>query len=187
MRVSIALLADDAFQQTFQERQDAICQDYGFTPDNHDFWPHVSLKMPFVTADVDSVRSYFQEFADTVPPLTLNLTEMELWSVPAQNDETGVLFLNVAEKDTLHILHNRLNHELMERFQNTQAPFDGDDFHFHLTLATGGASKETYQHIWEREQQNWPRCRCSIKAISLAFQDETAPEKGWQRGWTHSY
>jgi 2'-5' RNA ligase len=182
VRVSIALLAEDAFQQTFQVRRDAISREYEFTPDNHGFWPHVSLKLPFVTTDLAGVSALFQEFAATVPPLTLTLTGLDLWTVPAGEGETGVLFLNVAEQKMLASLHERLNQGLTLRFDNTQAPFDGAAFHFHLTLAVGGASVEVYRRILETERRHWPACECRINAISLASQDDAVPEKGWQFG-----
>lgn len=182
MRVSIALLAEDAFQQTFQARREAISRAYRFTPDNHGLWPHVSLKLPFVTADLNGVGAYFQEFAAMVPPLTLTLTGLDLWTVPAEGGETGVLFMNVAEQKLLAALHERLNQGLARRFDNTQAPFDGVAFHFHLTLAAGGASIEVYRRILDTERRYWPPLACRIKAISLASQDDAAPEKNWQFG-----
>jgi len=182
VRVSIALLAEDAFQQTFQARREAISRAYQFTPDNHGLWPHVSLKLPFATADLDGVGAYFQEFAATMPPLTLTLTGFDLWTVPAEGGETGVLFLNVAEQALLASLHERLNQGLAQRFKDTEAPFDGKAFHFHLTLAAGGTSVEEYQRILETERRHWSACVCRIKAIALASQDDAALEKGWQFG-----
>ena len=186
MRTGIALLADDSFQQKFQERYDAICRDYGFTPDNHGLWPHVSLKLPFMTTDLVGVSAYFQEFAATVPPMTLTLTGLDLWTMPAGDGGSGVLFLNVANQDALRALHDRINQELAGHFNNTQAPFDGAEFHFHLTLMTGGAPAELYRRILEAEKRHWPATSCRIKALWLAFHDETAPEKGWQSGGMHS-
>jgi len=185
MRAAIALLAEDGFQQGFQERQAVICRDYGFTPDNYDLWPHVSLKLPFVTDDLVGVRAYFQEFAATVPPVTLTLTGLDLWTMPARDGGSGVLFLNVANQDALRVLHDWINQGLAERFDNTQAPFDGAEFHFHLTLTAGGAPAEVYRRILETERRHWPTTSCRIKALWLAFHDETAPEKGWQSGGMH--
>ena len=185
MRAGIALLADDVFQQKFQERHDAICRDTALMPDNHGFWPHVSLKLPFVTDDLVGVKAYFQEFAVTVPPMTLTLTGLDLWTMPAGDGGSGILFLNVANQDALHVLHNRINQELAVRFDNTQAPFDGAEFHFHLTLTAGGAPAEVYRRILETERRHWPTTACRIKALWLAFHDETAPEKGWQSGGMH--
>ena len=137
--------------------------------------------MPFVTADFIGVRDYFQEFAATVPPTTLTLTGLDLWTIPAQDSESGVLFLKVAEQDALRALHLRLNQELSERFVNTKAPYDGMEFHFHLTLAAGGVSAEIYRRILETEQRHWLPSACHIDALALASHDEAAPEKGWQR------
>jgi 2'-5' RNA ligase len=59
------------------------------------------------------------------------------------------------ETETLRQLHTRINEELAEQFPDTQAPFDGLSYHFHLTVALGGASSLRYQSIiTELESQN---------------------------------
>ena len=51
------------------------------------------------------------------------------------------------ESETLRHLHTRINQELAERFSNTQASFDGPDYHFHLTIALGRDPDPVYRSI----------------------------------------
>jgi len=88
----------------------------------------------------------------------------------------------VAETPELREAHNRLNAELAGRFTDTQAPFDGADYRFHLTLATGGAPIEAYRRMLEAYQNRWTPTICRIKAITLAYLDDATPDKSWQTG-----
>src|SRR5437660_876017 len=56
--------------------------------------------------------------------------------------------VDVKETPALRALHNRLNRELPALFGDVSAEHDGADYHFHVTVATGGASAETYRSIY---------------------------------------
>ena len=185
MRVNIALFADNEFQQIFQPWQDEICQKYAILPENRNYWPHISLKQPFWVEGFEEITSYFDEFAATVPAQELSLSRLNLWRLTALSGDTGALFLEVAEQNALRALHERLNAELASRFANTTAPFDGPDYHFHLTLAVGGAIADIYERIYQDYQDCWHPETWPFTAISLGYYDEQTPENGWQIGKTH--
>ena len=104
--------------------------------------PHVSLKQPFDIGDrLDALEQYMAGFATTVPPVDIELTDFFVWET--------VFAVNVKETKTLRTLHNRLNQELPRLFGDVSALHDGEEYHFHLTVATGGATVETYQRIYE--------------------------------------
>lgn len=187
MRVSIALLADAVFQANYAVWRAEICEAYGFRPDNWGFWPHVSLKMPFETFDLEGIASFFDEFAASAPLPVLSLPRLELWAVPTPAGETGVLFFEVAETANLRRLHDRLNAELAERFAGTQAPFDGPEYRFHLTLAAGGAPVETYRQIQETYRDRWTPAICHTETLAMAYFDDAVPEQGWQLGRTYPH
>jgi len=135
--------------------------------------PHLSLKMPFPVADMAAIDDCFTEFAQSVPPLVLTLTELGLWSVPAPGGKTGVLYLDVAEDAQLRAMHNRLNGELAARFPDTQAPFDGPGFHFHLTLMQENAPLARYQQIYAQHKQTWQPMPCAVTQMALFYIDDT--------------
>ena len=108
--------------------------------------PHVSLKQPFDIGDkLDVLEQYMTDVTATVPPITLELTDFFVWET--------VFAVNVKETTILRTLHNRLNDELPRLFGDVSALHDGEEYHFHLTVATGGASPETYQAIYETYAQ----------------------------------
>ena len=59
-----------------------------------------------------------------------------------------MLGIDLRETPALRELHNRLNRELPPIFGDVRADFDGDEYHFHMTVAMGGASAETYKAIF---------------------------------------
>lgn len=48
----------------------------------------------------------------------------------------------------LRSLHQRINRELADRLGGTQASFDGPDYRFHATIATGGQPPGVYQKAY---------------------------------------
>lgn len=103
--------------------------------------PHVSLKQPFdIGHDLGTLERYMVALASDVPPLPIELTGFFVWEM--------VFGLDVKETPALRALHDRLNRELPALFGDVSALHDGDGYHFHLTVATGGASAETYRSIY---------------------------------------
>jgi 2'-5' RNA ligase len=101
----------------------------------------VSLKQPFLITDLVALEAYFDQLPRSIAPLPLSFPCL---GGPAA---APILWLEVEETETLWQLHIRINQELAERFQETQAPFDGPAYHFHLTIALGGAASAMYQSI----------------------------------------
>ena len=110
--------------------------------------PHVTLKQPLRVPNLRDIETYFDGLAYSTEPLEITLTHVELQSVSVGDGEKGVLWLAVRETPMLRGLHQRINRELAERFENTQAPFDGPDFKFHATVAVGGQPVEVYRRIY---------------------------------------
>jgi 2'-5' RNA ligase len=109
---------------------------------------HISLKQPFQISSLADVEAYFDELAEGMEPFEITLTHLELQVVSLDDGEQGVLWLAVQEDPTLRSLHQRINRELVDRFENTQAPFDGPEYWFHATIAVGGQPVDVYRQIY---------------------------------------
>lgn len=104
------------------------------------FPPHISLKQPCEIGDrLPEFTTYMAAFAASIPPLSLQLGGLYVWE--------NLIGIGVRETAALRELHNRLNDELSLIFGDVRADFDGDDYRFHITVAAGGASVETYRAI----------------------------------------
>jgi 2'-5' RNA ligase len=111
--------------------------------------PHISLKQPFQVMDLPAMETYFDELAKSIAPFEIRLTGLELQAATFQSKEYGILWLGVEESETLRDLHERINRELAERFENTGAPFDGAEYTFHATVAIGGQPPHVYREFYD--------------------------------------
>jgi len=110
--------------------------------------PHISLKQPFEISDLPTLESYMDELADSITPFEVKFTELQLVPSNIEGIDVGLLWLDVQETENLRQLHQQVNQELSQRFKNTQAAFDGEIYHFHMTVMFGGQPLEVYRKIY---------------------------------------
>ena len=89
------------------------------------------------------------ELAGSMQPSEVHLVQLQLVKTVIDNWETGILWIDVQETPYLRELHQQLNRELAARFDNTRAPFDGENYHFHMSVAIGEQSWEVYQRVYK--------------------------------------
>jgi len=133
--------------------------------------PHISLKQPFSIGDVGSTEVYMSELARSIAPFEVHLTKLQLRSIPFQGTEYGLLLIEVEETEYLRQLHNRINHELEQRFENTEASFDGPEYYFHMTVAMGGQPFEVYQKFYNEITERSVNLRYIVKNLAMFVYD----------------
>lgn len=111
--------------------------------------PHVSLKQPFAISDLTSLERYMGVLAASIQPFEIFLTELQVIPIVNEGEETGILWVDVLQTETLCQLHQQLNSELEQRFANTQADHDGAGYHFHMTVMIGGQPLNIFQQLLE--------------------------------------
>lgn len=110
----------------------------------------------------------------------MRLTHLELIETTLDGLHTGILWLNVQETKFLRGLHDQVNRELAEIIGNTHAEFDGADYHFHLTVAIGGQSIETYRRILVEFKDRLVNLSCTIrKLVMFVYDERTAINAGY--------
>ena len=140
--------------------------------------PHVSQKQPFEVSNLPKLETYFDQLAKTIQPFEITLTHPELQTSSFNDDEIGILWLNVQETRTLRDLHNRINRELPERFENTEAPFDGPSYHFHATAEVGRQSAEVYHKIYAEYEHIEVNLSFTVNEIAMFYYDDWSSEPG---------
>ena len=139
--------------------------------------PHVSLKQPFdIGEDLAALERYMTRFAADVPPLHVRLRGLCVWRT--------VLSIGVDETPALRALHERLNRELPRLFGDVSAEHDGDGYRFHLTVAMGGASAETYQAIYRENAAQPVPAGFTARELALFVYHEAPP--GRREYMTHT-
>ena len=140
--------------------------------------PHVSLKQPFEISSLPEVEAYFDQLAASIQPFDVTLTHLDMQISSFAGDELGILWLDVQETPTLRDLHDRINRELSERFENTEAPFDGPDYHFHASVELGGQPAEVYRKIYAEYGHVEVNLTFAARKIAMFYYDGLSGEPG---------
>jgi 2'-5' RNA ligase len=171
MKAAIVLLLDYPVHNFVRKLALEVQQKYQIDPQINP--PHVSLKQPFEISDLSALEIYFDQFAASIEPFELSLPRID-------GPEDGpVLWLEAEETETLRNLHIRLNQELAERFANTQAPFDGPEYHFHATVAIGGQSTEVYRAMVAEFASREVGLRTMARSLAMFYYAENQDGSGY--------
>jgi 2'-5' RNA ligase len=109
--------------------------------------PHVSLKQPFEVRDFAALENTMQNFGASIPPFDIGLTEVQVIPAAINGLETAILWIDVEQSSELRALHQQLNRTLEGQFGLTPADHDGDEYHFHMTIAIGNKPFAVYQEV----------------------------------------
>ncbi len=140
--------------------------------------PHVSLKQPFSISNLLELEVYFDQLAATIQPFEITLTHLTLQISTFDDDELGILWLDVQENRILRDWHDRINRELSKRFENTAAPFDGAEYHFHATVELGGQPAEVYQRAYAEYEHLEVNLRFTTREIAMFYYDDLGDGPG---------
>jgi len=172
MKATFALLADNHIHNLVRKLSWDIHQKYRTGIDVCRLPPHISLKQTFDISDLEALSKYMDELAQNIEPFQANLTHLELIDTTIDGLDSGILWLNVEETESLRGLHNRLNEELTERFGNVPAEYDGADYHFHMSVAIGGQPIEIYHKILDEFKDRLVNLQCEIRDLVMFVYDE---------------
>jgi 2'-5' RNA ligase len=140
--------------------------------------PHISLKQPFGVSDISALEEYMYELAGSIEPFEVTLNELQVVPINFRGTEYGILWINVEESEELRGLHNRLNEELNQRFGNTQADFDGDDYQFHMTVMMGGQPPDIYRKFLREVADLKINIRFTVRELAMFVYDEPMGPNG---------
>jgi 2'-5' RNA ligase len=174
MKATFALLADTETHNLVRKLAWDIHRKYRTGIEVCRLPPHVSLKQPFDISDLTALEVYMDELASSIKPFEVSLSQLHLVKATLGNLETGILWLDVEETETLRQLHNRINHELALRFGNTPASFDGASYHFHMTVVMGGQPFDVYRAIYKEYSTTPIDLRYIAREIALFIYDDNA-------------
>jgi 2'-5' RNA ligase len=179
MKATFALLFDHSVHNLVRKLAVEVHQTYQVGLGGSQLPPHVSLKQPFSIPDLPSIEAYFDQLVRSIDPLVLTFPRI------GAPDDAPVLWLEVEESEPLRHLHTRINQELAQRFPNTQAPFDGLTYQFHLTIALGppqsfgrGPLSSLYQSIATSLARREVALRATAEHLALFYYDTDQIELG---------
>jgi len=146
LKATFALLANSDIHNTVRRLSWEMHLKYRVGTRHVSLPPHISLKQPFHVDDLPGLEEYMGDLAGSIQPFEVRLNDLQIVPVPYDKyTEYGILWINIEETGILRELHNRLNRELSQRFGETSADYDGDAYHFHMTVMMGGQFMEIYR------------------------------------------
>ncbi len=133
MKAAIALLSDYSVQNAARKQAYELHR-YGDVQFYASSLPsHVSLKQPFTFESMDVLETWFDSLSQRVAPFRVDLDHIYYNSW----DDVAIVGFGVREIPILRSVHNQINRELKDLVANSSAPYDGDDYRFHLTIELG--------------------------------------------------
>jgi 2'-5' RNA ligase len=168
MKAAIALLADYRVQNFVRRIVYDLNRQYGIGFLASLLPAHVSLKQPFSFESMERLEQYFDALAAGITPF-----EIELDTVyHAHWSGYGILGLNVKETSALRELHDRINRELKDLFEDTSAAHDGESYHFHLTIELGKVKGEdVYKRYYDEMSDKRVNLKFTAREIALFYYD----------------
>jgi 2'-5' RNA ligase len=140
MKAGFALLTDRTIENTVNRLAWDVHQRWQTGVAARCYPAHISLKQPCEIGDrLAELERFMAQLAASIPPLPIELRGLFVWET--------ILGIDVCETPALRELHNRLNRELTTIFGDVRADHDGDEYHFHVTVAMGGADTDAYRAI----------------------------------------
>lgn len=137
---------------------------------------HISLKQSFFVSEVAEIEGYFDELALSLNSFEVAFKAIDLINMKNRENETQVLWLDIQENQELREIHDRLNSDLMNKFQIQKSGFDGDAFHFHSTLAYGYNQYNQLSEMKTKLDEEFNEISYQVKDIALFYSvDEHRP------------
>jgi len=178
MKATFALLANREVSNWVRKLAWHIHEHYRTGTQHCRLPPHISLKQPFRIPDLTALEVYLNELAGSLEPFEVRLTKFQLVPIVFEGTEYGMLWLDVLETDYLRQLHTQLNHDLSQRFGNTQAEYDGSAYHFHMTVMLGGQPMDVYRRIYDEISGRSIPLNYTVEELALFVYDEPMGPNG---------
>ena len=172
MKAAFALLANHEVHNLVRKLSWEIHQKYRTGTRHASLPPHVSLKQPFGIRDLSALENYMDELASSIQSFEVKLIELQVIPISFNGTAYGLLWIDVEETKELRSLHIRLNEELNQRFEHTPADFDGDTYHFHMTITMGGQPVEVYRKFYEEVPKPKINAQFTVKELAMFVYDE---------------
>lgn len=172
MKATFALLASNEIHNHVRKLAWDIHQKYRIGIDVTRLPPHISLKQPFEVPDLGFLEQYMTELAGGFDPFEVQLTELQFIDASWEDQQIGILWLDVRETSILRQLHERVHQDLSARLGNVRAAFDGPDYHFHMTVAIGSQSGDTYRKIISEFSGRLVDLKYTVRELAMFVYDE---------------
>lgn len=167
MKIGYAILLNNESHNFIRQVQLELHQETGIGLARQT--PHVTIKSPFDTNQIDDFVNYLEELARRMKPIHLELEGFGHFG-------NKVIFLDVKKNQELEDWHGVILKELKEQFGVTPDPFEGENIKFHASIA-GFNREESFQQAYDYLSQYQPKYSFSASELGLFYY--LGEGKGW--------
>lgn len=172
MKATFALLATPEVHNVVRKLSWEIHQKYRTGTHHASLPPHVSLKQPFKVPELPALEKYMDELSASIQPFDLMLTKLQIVPILFGGAEYGILWYDIEETKALRGLHDRLNEELLQRFGDSSADFDGDSYRFHMSVMMGGQLMDIYRKFHSEIPDGCINLTYTTRELAMFVYDE---------------
>ncbi len=124
--------------------------------------PHITIKFPFETDNLESLERYFDELVETVEPFEIEIDGIDYF-------EPKVIFLNVCPNKNISALHFKVLKDLREQFSIQSHELEGKNVRFHITLAYKDLTEEDFCESKKFLKNEHPYFRLIFNTLGLFY------------------
>lgn len=159
MKIGYAILLNNECHNFIRQIQLELHDQFGFRLSRQA--PHITVKSPFDTDDLNPFADYLERLAREVKPFEIIFDGFNYFT-------DQVLYLEVVENQQLTDLHWRILHDLKSDFGLEAHDLEGKRMKFHASIAGFGHRAE---YEWTREylQKYQPKFRFTADTFGLFY------------------
>lgn len=120
--------------------------------------PHITIKTPFETEDVEVFDSYLKKIAEKLTPFELCISGIGYF-------EPSVVYLAIKESKELRGLYEKINQDFQRDFEMDI----NEEMIFHLTLAYKDLTKQNFRNIKKYLKEKDPQFCFTVNTLGLFY------------------
>ena len=149
LEVAYVILPSDEAHNYMSKLEIEILKQYG-PHEGLKATPHITLKLGFHVPDIQPFEQYFDQLVADIEPFEICIKNIGFF------DEMGIVFMDVVHTTELETLRQRILRELSDRHGVKPYPLEGDQYHFHATLAY-------------LQKEDFPKVRRELEKLKVEF------------------
>jgi len=158
LEIAYVILLSDEAHNYMSKLEIELMKQYG-SHEGLKATPHITLKLGFHVTDIEPFEQYFDQLVTEITPFEISLKNIGFF------DDVGIIFMDVVHTPELEGLRRRILKDLSERYGINPYPLEGDQYHFHATLAY--LSKHDFETARHRLKQINIRFKFKLETIGL--------------------
>lgn len=161
MKIGFGILLDDESYNYARKLETELCEKFGLC------WglkqdPHITIKAPFDTDNLEPFVKYFEELAK-------NVNQFEIELIGFNYFESKVIFLDVKENYKLKKLHLKILKDMKQKFDIGANEYEGKKIKFHSSIVLEDVTKRKFEKARKYLKKYNPKLKFKAKYLGIFY------------------